>query len=265
MDPSVDDAAHAALGQHRAANAPAALLAQLAAATRFLTIVPLGGRVAPIGESALFFPLVGLALGGVLVLLDRATAPIVPLVVRDVLLVAALALLSGGRHLHGLARAARGLVVADRARALAVMREGGACVLGAVAIAVVLVLKVVSLGALPVSTRAAALLYAPMLARWSMVVLAFGSRPARPDGVGRTMVSTVKFREFGVATVGALWIILAYTAARGLLAILVVAVVTISCRIFVHARLGGVTGDLLGAIVEINETLVLATFTLAAG
>ena len=49
------------------------------------------------------------------------------------------------------------------------------------------------------------------------------------------------------------------------LAILVVAVVTISCRILVHARLGGVTGDLLGAIVEINETLVLATFTLAAG
>src|SRR5204862_8087228 len=58
MDPSVDDAAHAALGQRRAANAPAALLAQLAAATRFLTIVPLGGHVAPIGESALFFPLV---------------------------------------------------------------------------------------------------------------------------------------------------------------------------------------------------------------
>jgi cobalamin synthase len=78
------------------------------------------------------------------------------------------------------------------------------------------------------------------------------------------MVSTVKFREFGVATVGALWILLAYTAARGLLAILVVAVVTISCRILVHARLGGVTGDLLGAIVEINETLVLATFTLGA-
>jgi cobalamin synthase len=132
---------------------------------------------------------------------------------------------------------------------------------GAIAVAVVLVAKLAGLGALHLPARTMALCYAPMLARWSMVVLAFGSRPAG-TGPGSELVRTVKFREFGVATVGALWVALANTAARGLLAILVVAVVTICCRIFVHARLGGVNDDLLSAIVEVNETLVLATFTL---
>lgn len=255
MEPPAHDAAHAALDRRRDANAPAALLAQLKEAIGFLTIVPLGRSAAPIGESALFFPLVGLALGGVLLALDRLTAPLLPLAVRNVLLVGALAAASGARHLRGLARGVR---------ALAASRGSKIAAAGASIASLLLMLKLVALGALPATTRTMALLYAPMLARWSMVVLAFGSHPAGREDAGHALVRTVKFREFGVATVGALWIALANTAARGLLAILLVAVVTVSCRILVHARLGGVGGDLLGAIVEINETLVLATFTLGA-
>ncbi|HEY2386458.1 MAG TPA: adenosylcobinamide-GDP ribazoletransferase [Candidatus Binatia bacterium] len=251
-EPSADETAQAALGQRRDANAPLALLAQLAAALRFLTVLPLRGVLAPLGEGALFFPLVGLALGGVLALLDRAAAPLAP-GARAVLLVATLAALSGGRQLRGLARGVQALV-----RGGDVQRPGAA---GAVAVCVLLLVKIATIGALRTSTRTMALLYAPMLARWSMVVLAFGSRTAGP-GDGSELVRTVKFREFGVATVSALWVALANGAARGLLAILVLAVITICCRIFVHARLGGVTDDLLGAIVEVNETLVLATFTL---
>ncbi len=253
----------AARARRRAANAPAALLAQLATAARFLTIVPVRGKTVAVGESALFFPLVGLALGGALVLVDRVTAPIVPLAIRDVLLVVVLALLTGGLHLDGLADAIDGLFVGDRSRALAIMREGAIGAFGAAAVVLVLALKLRSLDALPPATRTAALLYAPMLARWSMVVLGFGSRPARPDGLGHAMVHSTTFREFGVATVGALWIMLANSGALGLVAILVVAFTTIGCRILAHARLGGITGDVLGAIGEVNEALVLAIFALA--
>lgn len=252
----------AALAPRHAANDPASLVAQLASAVRFLTIVPVRGRVVPVGESALFFPLVGLALGAVLVLVDRVSAPVVPLGVRDVLLVAVTAVLTGGLHLDGLADSADGLFAGDRDRALAIMRDGAIGAFGAATVVLVLALKLRALDALPAATRTHALLFAPMLARWSMVVLAFGSHAARPDGLGHAMVSTTKFREFGVATVGALWVMLANTAARGLLAILVVAAVTIGCRILAHARVGGVTGDVLGAIGEVNEALVLAVFAL---
>ena len=256
------DAEAAAAARRRALNAPAALVAQLATAVRFLTVVPVPGATVEVGTSALFFPLVGVALGGALVVLDRVTAPLVPLAIRDVLLVGVLAVITGGLHLDGLADSADGLFSGDRERALAIMREGPIGAFGAAAVVLVVALKLRSLDALPPETRTAALLYAPMLARWAMVVLAFGSRAARPDGLGHSMVRSLTFREFGIATVVALWIALAQAGARGLLAILLVAATTIGCRILAHARLGGVTGDVLGAIGEVVEALVFAVFAL---
>src|SRR5262249_46122771 len=82
------DERRAALTGRAGRNAPAALVAQLASAVRFLTIVPITGGHAAVGESALFFPLVGLALGALLVVVDRVMAPVAPLGARDVILVA---------------------------------------------------------------------------------------------------------------------------------------------------------------------------------
>ncbi|TMA79171.1 MAG: adenosylcobinamide-GDP ribazoletransferase [Deltaproteobacteria bacterium] len=258
------DAEAAAAARRRALNAPAALLAQLATAVRFLTVVPVPGSTVEVGTSALFFPLVGFALGAVLVALDRVTAPVVPLAIRDVLLVGVLVVITGGLHLDGLADAADGLFTGHRERALTIMREGAVGPFGVAAVVLVVALKLRSLDALPPETRTAALLYAPLLARWAMVVLGFGSQPAQPDGLGHAMVRSLTFREFAIATVFALWIVLAQTGARGLLAILLVAATTIGCRILAHARLGGVTGDVLGAIGEVVEALVFAVFALGA-
>jgi len=261
---SDEDAEAAAAARRRALNAPAALLAQLASAVRFLTVVPVPGANVEVGTSALFFPLVGLALGALLVVLDRALAPVLPLGIRDVALVGVLVAITGGLHLDGLADSADGLFTGHRDRALTIMREGAVGAFGVGAVVLVVALKLRSLDALPPETRTAALLYAPMLARWAMVVLAFGSLPARPDGLGHAMVRSLTFREFAVATVVALWIVLAQAGARGLIAILLVAATTIGCRILAHARLGGVTGDVLGAIGEVVEALVFALFALGA-
>jgi adenosylcobinamide-GDP ribazoletransferase len=250
----------AALASHAHVNAPRALAAQLATAVRFLTVLPAAGASVALGESALFFPLVGLGIGGLLVAADRALAPLVPTVVDGAALVALLATITAGRHLRGLANAADTLAVRDRARALAVMRDGATGALGVAAVALVLGIKVACLAVLPTANRTAALLYAPMLARWAVVVLAFGSRPARGEGVGFAIVGSLTFREFGLATVFALWLALAGMAARGLVAVLVLAIVTITGRILAHRKLGGVTGDLLGAITEIAEVLVLLVF-----
>ncbi len=252
----------AALAQREGANSPRAIVAQLATALRFLTIVPVGGATVPVGQSALFFPVVGLGLGAALLAADLALTPVAPAGLRSVIVVALLVVLTRARHLHGLASTADGLLAGDRARALAIMREHTTGAFGALVLVLVLALKMRSLDAAPAETRAAALLLAPMLGRWAIVVLAFGSLPARPDGVGFTMVRSLTFREFGIATVVALWVTLAATAARGLVAALVVASVTIGCRILTHRKLGGVTGDALGAIAEVTEALVLTVFAL---
>jgi len=252
----------AALRSRAGANTPAALLAQLTTAVRFLTIVPLPGGTVPIGQSALFFPLVGLAIGATLVVADRGLAFVAPTAVRSVVVVAMLAGVTGALHLDGLADSADALLIRERARALAVMRDSAVGAFGVVALVVVLLLKMRSLDTLPAEARTAALLLAPMLARWSIVVLAFGSQSARAEGLGFAMVGSLTFREFGIATVFALWVALAGTAARGLTAVIALATTTIGVRIFAHRKLGGITGDLLGAVAELSEALVLTVFAL---
>jgi adenosylcobinamide-GDP ribazoletransferase len=77
------------------------------------------------------------------------------------------------------------------------------------------------------------------------------------------MVQGVTFREFGTASVFAFAVTLAWAEARGLVLVLAVAALTIGVRILAHRRLGGVTGDVLGAVAELGEALALAVWTLA--
>lgn len=254
-----DDERRSALERHAAVNAPTALAAQLATALRFLTVVPIGGASVPLGQGALFFPAVGLGLGALLVVVDRAlAAAFTPESLHALVLVSTWAAFTGAAHLRALARGVEELRAGDGGRASTVVPKAA---LGALAVALVLGCKIGSLAVLPPERRVAGLLVAPMLARWAMVVLAFGSRPG-DAGVGAEMTTSTRFREFGLATVSALWVALAWTGARGLTAVVTIAVVTIGCRVLAHRRRGGVTGDLLGAIVELSEALVLGVFAL---
>lgn len=243
-------------------NAPRALAWALATAVRTLTIVPLPGGDGAVGRSALFFPLVGLGLGALLACADGALTAVAPLALRNLLLVALLVTLAGRAPLEGLVRTADALPKHGPAARCARLRAGRVGAVGIVAVVLVLGLALRSLDAIPDGARTLPLLLAPMLARWSIVALAFGSVPAADDGRGLAMVRTLGFREFGVASVGAFAVMLGWAEARGLLAIVVLAIATIGVRIGTHRAFGGVTGDVLMAMGALGDALVLAVFAL---
>ena len=94
------------------------------------------------GAALGWFPLVGLLLGGVLLLLDRILAELLPPMPASALLLAALALLTGGLHLDGVADTADGMAVqGDRATRLGVMSEGNIGPAGVMALALVLLVQ----------------------------------------------------------------------------------------------------------------------------
>ena len=227
-------------------NAPRALLAQAATAARALTVLPLAGARARLGESALFFPLVGLALGAMLVTLDVAGAG-ASRPARDVFLVAVLVLASGGRHLGALVREIAWIT--------------GSRGFGVAAAIGVLAVKLLALGSIAVSLRATALLLAPMLARWAMVVTAFGAR-ARPGAPPAALIGSMTFREFALASVSAMALALVLADARALVAVLTLAAATIGTRLVAHRAAGGIDGDLVGAVPEVAEALVLIVFAM---
>ncbi len=223
-------------------NAPRALVAQLATAVRFLTVLPVRGATAPLGESAVFFPLVGVGIGALLVTVDRVLVGS-PDPVQNFVVIALLALVTGGRHLAAVARTARRLA-------------GGGAAAGGLALVLAIGAKLGALSMVAPPLRATALVLAPLLSRWSLVVMAYGSR-RRPGAAATPLLGSMTFREFALASVSALAIALVAADAWALAAILVVAGVTVVVRLVAHRTAGGIDADLAGAIVEIDEALVL--------
>ncbi|MGH7823069.1 MAG: adenosylcobinamide-GDP ribazoletransferase, partial [Candidatus Binatia bacterium] len=237
-------------------NSPSVLRADLRVALASLTIL----RVEPavpgrIGRAALFYPLVGLAIGGALVLLDQSLLLFLSQDVTNVFLVGALAIMSAGRELDGFGNTADGLIgFRGREHALATMRDRPLGTFGTAAIFFLLILKLRSFDLLADEARTLGLLLAPMVGRWSMVVLAHGSREAAPPGEASKFARELGSREFAVASVFALAVLLSLTEAFGLVVAIAAATLTVGLRVYLHRRLGGITDQSLGAAAEAAET-----------
>lgn len=225
------------------------------------------------GRAMLLAPLVMLPLLALLaipaLLAAHGHAP--PLVLAA-LLVAALVLSTRGMHLDGLADTCDGLSAGyDRERALALMRTGDVGPSGAGAIALVLLVQTAALAEL-LQRSPSHLIAAAVAVLASRHVLAWGCRrgvpPARPEGLGAAMAGSVApialaFASLLLAAAGALtawaagaqwWTPPAVVAAAVAAALVLVRRAT--------TRLGGITGDILGAAIEFALAAGLATAAL---
>jgi adenosylcobinamide-GDP ribazoletransferase len=229
-------------------------------AFRYLTILPLpSDRVAGnLGRAAGWFPVVGLALGACLALASLAVDRVVPPGVGAMLLVALWAGLTGGLHLDGLADACDGLGGGwSRERALAIMRDARSGPYGVTAIALVLGLKAAALATLPEGLAWRALVLAPTVARAGPLVLVALLKPARPEGAGHALGTGACWPALAAGWVVAALVALAAVGAWGALALGVTAALASAWALYLRRRLGGFTGDTLGALVEGTEAALL--------
>jgi adenosylcobinamide-GDP ribazoletransferase len=240
---------------------PLRLLARLSLALRFLTRLPIPGPpLAPgdLGGALAFFPVPGAVLGllllGAAELLAERLAP----GVAAALLVACLAWLTGGLHLDGAADTADGLSGGrgDRARTLEIMRDSRIGAHGAATVAALLVAKTVAVAELLGRGETWALVAAPALARFAAVPLVVLFPYARPEGLGRSFRDGSGARELAVAAALTLAIVAplgARTAAPAAAALAAAVVLAL----LVWRRLGGLTGDVYGAAIELAELAFL--------
>jgi adenosylcobinamide-GDP ribazoletransferase len=227
----------------------------LAGAITFLTIVPLG-RGGDARRAAGWFPIVGAAVGGVAGGVRAGLEPMLGATPATVLAVAALVIVTGALHQDGLADTADGLGVrGDRDRRLAAMRDSSIGVFGALALIGWTLLLVVVLARLSAVHAVEALVAAGVLGRWSALLHALWSPPARPDGLGAGF--GVTRIALGVATVLAAGAAIALCGiGPGLAAVAAGLVVAALSALHVRATLGGRTGDTLGATVALAEVAV---------
>jgi adenosylcobinamide-GDP ribazoletransferase len=205
---------------------------------------------------------VGLGLGallaGAFLGLDRAVPP----AVGAVLVVAAWAGLTGGLHLDGLADAADGLGGGwSRDEALAIMRDVRTGAYGVTAIVLVLAAKLAALAALPPEAAWRGLVVAPVIARLGPVLLARFCPPARGEGAGHAFALSVSTPALVAAAAVATATPLALLGVAGLLLLGGAVGAAGLFGGYLRWRLGGLTGDCLGAYVEVVEAGVLVALT----
>jgi adenosylcobinamide-GDP ribazoletransferase len=214
-------------------------------AVAFLTRLPVGGG-ALTPRAAAWFPVVGTALGalvGVVALND-----LVPPLVAGALAVALELVVTGALHVDGLADSADGLGGRDRERALAIMRDHSIGAYGASALTVNLLLKAAALGA---SEELLPIVAAYALSRAAPLPLAAALPYARADGTGRALDRLPPW----IAVAG-----VAPAVALGALAPVTIAAAAVTAAAvwwLARTKLGGVTGDVLGAAVELTATAAL--------
>ncbi len=234
----------------------------LRTAVAFLTIVPVGRAHRPregdFGRAAVWFPVVGLLVGLTLAGVDWCGRVLWDPYVAAALVLGATVVVTGGLHIDGLMDAADALFSRQsRERMLEIMRDPRSGALGVAAGVCVLVAKLAAYGHLAGPDHWRVIVAAPVAGRLAMVV-ALGLFPyAREQGTGAEMTNETGARHVAGAVLlgigGA--IALLGVAALCLLGLAIVLVAVLGG--YASRRLGGLTGDVYGALNELVELAAL--------
>jgi adenosylcobinamide-GDP ribazoletransferase len=210
------------------------------------------------GRAAVWYPFVGLVIGAFTLLAWKGTALIFPPWVAAVMTLLVWVVLTGGLHLDGLADCCDGLLASTSVeRRLEIMKDPRIGAFGVTGLILILLVKAAALASLtPVSSFS--ILLAASLARFCILPAALVPL-ARPSGMGADFA--LGFRRSFILWGAVIPLVIAFLLGiRGVVAVLVGLSALSLILLFARSRIGGVTGDVFGMIVEIVEAVVLLTF-----
>ena len=219
---------------------------------------------ADFGRSVIFFPLVGTVIGAVLCLAYAGISLWFSQPYTAVLLVLCWLFVTGGLHADGSWIRLTGCFPGG-ARAHAGNTQGQLCRLERVVVFVsCMALKVCFLANLPQPSVCAALLAVPTAARFGVLIGIFQFPYVRQQGLGQAFVQYAPRRALVKAFLCAL-LPLAVAGWGYFLLLGAAMLISLGLNTYIARRLGGVTGDTYGAVIELSEMLLLGLAFLASG
>ena len=229
---------------------------------QLLTRIPVPIKIevteAQLGRSALFYPVVGLLLGA-LIYFVAWVLPEQNTLLNAALLTTLWIGLTGALHIDGLADSADAWVggMGDSQRTLDIMKDPNCGPMGVTTILVVVLLKFTALYTLLQQGHLLPLLLIPMLGRAQILLLLLTTPYVRKQGMGsdlamylpRTLawlVLLISFLGWGY-----------FMQQSGLIVLLTLLLMFVLFRQVLMRRIGGTTGDTIGALVELSELVLL--------
>lgn len=233
------------------------------AALGFLTRIPVpgDGEVDSHGlsQSIIFFPVVGGIIGAANAGLYLILEPFIPRTVLSVLIIALPIFLTGGIHFDGLLDSADGLFSGrSRERSLEIMRDSRVGSMGVIAGILNVMLRYSVLNALPGAILPGLLITQAVTGRWVMSLALHIFPYARKEGgLGQGFTEEKGIINITLSTLLAITIICLTNGPTGIVIALIVGGLSLLVAVWAARKLGGLTGDVYGALNEVAENIFL--------
>jgi len=229
-------------------------------ALQFLTIFPV--KIKSIeekdfGNSLLYFPLIGLLIGLLLVLSSFLFSPL-PQFLKATLIILTSIIITGGIHLDGFADTCDGFYgKKEKEKILEIMRESCIGVMGVIGLISNFLLKIGSIMALPQAMLWKALILMAVFSRWAQVLVCNISSYARKEGKAKYFIEYASKRSLYLGGGFCLALFLFLIHFKGIILFFLSLLPVFLFSSYVKRKIGGMTGDTIGAVSELSEVTVL--------
>lgn len=235
---------------------------------QFLTKLPLpfeiDAKEEDFSKGIIYFPIVGLIIGGLMAGLYIGLSALTNIMIASVLVIVFEIFITGGLHLDGLADTFDGLYsYRDKDRMLEIMKDSRVGTNGVLILIVNIVLKMVLLVSIEPEMVPKLLLLMPVVSRLMVVLLSAISKYARNNGMGGFFIGKTTKLQLIITIVLVLVMHLIYL--EGLFLFGMIIILTLIYRYHVYTKIDGITGDVLGAVVEMSEVFYLMLYVLFLG
>ena len=232
-------------------------------ALRFLTIIPVSWKSDEDGKffqaSVIWFPLIGLFIGSLVAFFVFLVSPFISSSMLAVFAVLLLSGFSGFLHLDGIADSGDGLLSSrPREQALTIMRDSRSGAMGVIVLIFLILGKYVALSTLPIEKMIPILLLMPVAGRTaillSMAILPYARKAE--GGLGQLFYSKERYSIAAVALLICLVCCAVISIQSALITLIAVILTVLLFSRWCFVKLGGATGDTLGAVCELSELSV---------
>ena len=241
-------------------------LVPLCTAIRFLTLLPISWRAEEddkwFGASLYYFPAVGLLIGSLAYIFAQLLCLFLPIQIAAVAVLCFLAFISGCLHLDGAADSADGLFSSRRReQALEIMKDSRTGAMGVIAVVFLLLGKYAALSSMNPQMFCLSVFFMPLAGRCIILLAMSIQKYARPEGGLAQLFYSEKIKKAALLSSAIFLIILAVFAPEALLILPLALILTVvAFARWCNAKLGGATGDTLGASCEIGELVTSLVF-----
>ncbi|QAA34835.1 adenosylcobinamide-GDP ribazoletransferase [Clostridium manihotivorum] len=215
-------------------------------------------------DAVRYFPIVGVIVGALDMLIYLGTSTFFHGVLPSVFTILSHIIITGGLHLDGVSDTADGIFSGrNKERVLEIMKDSRVGTFGVLALIIIILLRFSALQDMPNINIYTALLVSPVISRSLATLLMYKRRYAREkEGLGDLFIGKISKTTLFLALFIGIGVTLLAARLNGLIVIIVGVIFTLIFRTYIEKRLDGVTGDILGASIELNEVIALIVFNL---